>query len=123
MPRVRTTKEIRRGGTSLEKATNESSANAALTVASPSDGPRRVLFATVKYSAAPTHAGVTATLNSGTGGTWDTLLDTGAANAQATVYVPEHHEAEIADGDQIEILAPAGGGVITAAISLYTEAL
>lgn len=123
MPLVRTSENISREGTSLEKATDESEANTALTVSSPSKGPRRILFATVKYSAVPVQGGVTATLKSGTGSAWDTLLETGAANAQATVYIPNEGDSVIADGDKVDITAPAAGGVITSAITLYTEGL
>lgn len=82
----------------------------------------RLLFVTAKYSAAPTQAGVSTTLNSALGAAYDVALNTGSANAQTTVYVPDG-DIIIEAGDSIDVLAPAGGGVITSAIAIYCEVI
>ena len=76
----------------------------------------------VAYSAAPTQAGISVTLNSGAGAGYDTLIASGAANARYTVYVPDE-EILLKEDDVVDVLAPAGGGVITSSISIYTELL
>jgi len=106
-----------------------SAADTALTISTaattPAAGPpvvRRLLYVTVPYSATPTQAGVTVVLNSGAGGAYDTILDTGAANEEDGVYEPTS-EIRILPGDTIDVIAPAGGGVITSSIAIYTERL
>lgn len=81
--------------------------------------PFKVSYVAVKYSAAPTQAGVTIELDSGAGVAYDTTLSTGSANAQNTVYFPTGDDLILANGDAIRVTAPAGGGVITSAISIY----
>lgn len=104
------------------RTTAQSGANAAQTVSTPTGDVRRLLFVTVKYSGAPTHAGVTVTLNSGAGSAYDTLLATGSANAQNTLYIPDE-EILILSDDVIDVAAPAGGGALTSAVAIYTETL
>ena len=106
----------------LESHSDASAGNTALTLSTLSGQLRRLLFVTVKYSAAPTQTGVTVTLNSGAGAAYDTLLATGSANAQNTVYIPDEEILLMGD-DVIDVLAPAGGVGITAAIAIYTEPL
>lgn len=77
---------------------------------------------TVKYSAAPTQAGVTTELDSGIGSAYDTTLNTGTANAQNTVYIPGD-AVKYGKDDSIRVTAPAGGAGITSSISIYTEGL
>ncbi len=101
---------------------DQSAANSALSVATQTGKAMRLLFVAVKYSAAPTQAGVTVDLDSGAGAAWDTNLFTGSANAQDTVYVPDG-EIRIADDDAISVTAPAGGTGITSQISVYVELL
>ena len=106
--------EVTRGvRTAVVRDKDQSAANTALTVTTPTGAVRKLLFVTVKYSAAPTQGGVTVELDSGAGAAWDTPLFTGTANAQNNVYLPD---------DAIKVTAPAGGGVLTSAISVYTEA-
>lgn len=107
-------------GSSIEKITEKSAANTALSLSTPTGKGRRFLFATVKYSAAPTQGGVTFEIDSGTGSDYDALLNTGSANAQHTVYIPGD-KIELQDDDIIKVTAPAAGGVITSAISITTE--
>ena len=96
-------------------------ANAITAASSPDiDGVQQLVMVTAKYSAAPTQAGVTVTLNSGAGAGYDTLLTTGTANAQNTVYIPAA-PVFIAEDDVIDVSAPAGGGVITSSVAIYTR--
>lgn len=96
-------------------------ADTALTISTDTGRPRRLLQVAINYSAAPTQAGATVTLNSGAGAAYDFVLNTGSANAQSTVYAPA--QVILAADDTIDVLAPAGGGVITATIAIYTEDL
>ena len=109
-------------GGRYRRLSETSAANTALSVTTPSAVPHRLLFATVKYSAAPTQAGVTTEIDSGVGAGSDVVLNTGAANAQATVYAPDA-ELRVADGDAFKVTAPAGGAGITASIVVYVELL
>jgi hypothetical protein len=81
----------------------------------------RLLFATAKYSASPTQAGVTLTLDSGADTAFDVVLNTGSANAQTTVYIPTPDTIIIQPDDVLTLTAPAGGGVITNAVAIYVE--
>lgn len=83
---------------------------------------RRVLMVTTAYSAAPTQAGVTSTLNSGAGAGYDTLLNTGTANARYSAWFPNANLV-LGDDDALDVSAPAGGAGITASIAVYTEEL
>lgn len=106
----------------LERSVGTSVANTAQTVSSPADpaSGRRIVLITVAYSAAPTQAGVTVTLNSGAGAGYDCPLLTGSANARYTTFQPT--DAIIIElDDVIDVLAPAGGADITSAIAIYTE--
>lgn len=107
-------------GSSTEKLTNVSAGDTALVLSTPVGKSRRFLFATVKYSAAPTQSGVTVEIDSGTGAAYDALLNTGSANALHTVYLPAK-DIELQDDDVIKVSAPAAGGVITSTISITTE--
>lgn len=80
----------------------------------------RLSHVTTKYSAAPTQAGVTVTLNSGAGSGFDTVLNTGSANVQNTTFIPSSPLYFMED-DQIDVSAPAGGGVITSSTAIYCE--
>ena len=107
-------------GSSIEKITEKSAANTALSLSTPVGKNRRFLFATVKYSATPVQSGVTVEIDSGTGSDYDSLLNTGSSNAQHTVYIPGD-KIELQDDDIIKVTAPAAGGAITSAISITTE--
>lgn len=103
--------------------TGTSTANQADTMTSPTCPERaaqKLLFVAVGYSAAPTQTGVTVELDSGAGAAFDATLSTGAANAQDTVYIPDH-EVWIVPGDAIRVSAPAGGGGITSNVSIYLD--
>lgn len=82
----------------------------------------RLAYVTVRYSAAPTQAGVTVSLDSGLGSSFDATLHTGSANAQETVYLPDGNVYLLPD-DAVLVSAPAGGGGITASIAIVTERL
>lgn len=118
---TKTTPYALSGPIAIERLTNQSAGDTAMSVSTPTGKMRRFLYATVKYSAAPTQAGVTFELDSGKGAAWDALLDTGSANAQTTVLVPNNQNFILGDDDIIKVTAPGGGGVITSAISIYTE--
>ena len=78
------------------------------------------MLVTVEYSANVT-VNVTVTLNSGAGAAWDTLLQTIALNAAKSGTWTPDEETIIDTDDVIDVLAPAGGGVITSAVAIYTE--
>lgn len=81
----------------------------------------KLLWVSVKYSAAPTQTGVTIAIDSGLGAAYDTTITTGSANIQSTFFFPDHGEVWLGKGDAIVVTAPAAGGVITAAIVICTE--
>ncbi len=109
-------------GGRYRRFTDQSAANVDLTLSTPAEVPLRILFVTVKYSAAPTQSGITVILNSGAGSVHDTLLATGLANALDTVYFPDGDE-KLSEDDVIDVLAPAGGAGITSAVAIYMEVL
>lgn len=109
-------------GKKLDRHVETGVANTALTVTVPAATARRLVLVTAKYSAAPTQAGVTTTLDSGAGAVYDTLLNTGTANAQNTVYQPSE-DLMFGSDDAIVVVAPAGGVGITASVAVYTAGL
>lgn len=101
---------------------DESAANSAFTVTPTVGRVRRILFVTVKYSANVT-VNVTVTLNSGRGSTYDTLLQTIAlAAARDGFWIPDE-DVILADDDELDVLAPAGGAGVTSTIMVYSEAV
>ena len=104
----------------IERHVEVSSANTALTAVTPVGKAAKKLHVMVKYSAAPTHAGITVTQNSGAGSAHDTQLDASAANAEDYDF-----QADILLGtdDTIDVLAPAGGVGITSAIAIYVDVI
>lgn len=109
-----------RGG--IERWVLTGGADTAATCSTAVGQARRLIWAAVHYSAAPTQAGVTVTLNCGSGAAYDTVLHTGSANAADTVYIPTQDLLIMGD-DAIDVAAPAGGATITARIVIYTEPL
>jgi hypothetical protein len=113
----------------LERTVGTSAANTAQTVSvgggalGANDGvARRVKYITVHYSASPTQTGVTLTLNSGAGSTYDTLLKTGTADAQNNFYSELDFGRIILMGDDtLDIVAPAAGGAITSRVTAICE--
>ena len=78
----------------------------------------------VSYSAAPTQTGVTVALDSGLGADYDATLLTGSANAQYTIYPVDLKTPFILlEDDSLVVTAPAGGGVLTATISIIGREL
>ena len=111
-------------GADLDTPANGQSAPASSqTVVTASGVKRRILFTTISYSSSVT-LNASITLLSALGAAWNTLLATvvftGAANA---LWVPPHSEFVIAPGDQIQVIAPSGGGAITSAVAIYSEIL
>ena len=84
--------------------------------------PRRLVQVTVSYSAAPTSAATTITLNSGAGSGYDTLLSTGQTNTRYMVYIPDQ-EITLMSDDAIDVVAASGGGALTCGVAIYTEIL
>lgn len=111
---------IGKGAISVERLSEASVANTALSLSTPVGKPRRLIFATCKYSAAPTQAGVTVEIDSGAGAAYDAVLLTGSANAQTTAHIPTN-DLIIGDDDIIKVTAPAGGATITSQIVIQTE--
>lgn len=105
----------------VERHSDESLANTALTVTVAAGRMRQILLVTVKYSGAAM-VSVTATLNSGAGASWDTLLDnTPLGGGTDFTYEPDE-ELVIAGDDAIDVLAPAVVGE-TSAVAVYTRVL
>lgn len=80
----------------------------------------RLSHVTAAYSGNPTQTGVTVTLNSGAGAAFDTVLNTGTANARYTTFIPSS-PLYFAEDDQIDVSAPAGGGSLTSSVAIYCE--
>ena len=106
--------------TRIIRSTGTSTANAIGTASTTTGEVLELVMVTVAYSAAPTQAGVTTTLDSGAGAAYDTLLNTGTADARYTAFLPTAPIFIMAD-DQIDVSAPAGGAGITSAIAIYTK--
>jgi hypothetical protein len=106
----------------VSRHTDASTANAAVTLTTPTGRPVRLLGVFVKYSAAPTQTGVTVEIDSGAGAAYDTTISTGSANVQNNQYIPTQ-ELIISATDAIRVTAPAAGGAVTGQISVYTEAI
>jgi hypothetical protein len=107
-------------GPQYQRDSDASAANTALSVSTPTGRVKRLLLVICKYSATPTQAGVTCTLDSGRGAAYDTVLDTGTANAQVTVFKPTVPYPLMSD-DCIKVDAPAGGATITSQVTILTE--
>lgn len=86
----------------------------------PSDRARRLVYALVKYSAAPTEAGTTNVLTPFAGSLYATTLSTGAANTQSNAYVPGA-PLFLLPGDSFAVTAPSGGGAIVAYVTIAWE--
>lgn len=82
----------------------------------------RVLSAYAVYSANPTQAGVTFKIDNGAGSSYDSIVNTGSANARYTNYMPSC-PVFLGEGDAMVVDAPAGGAGITASVSVYAEEL
>lgn len=104
------------------RVTDASAANTALTLSALLGVAFRLVAVLVKYSAAPTQAGVSTVLNSGVGAAYDTTLNTGSANAQNTVFIPTN-DLVVAEDDAIDVTAPAGGAGITSQITILARKL
>ena len=120
-----TTTETRgalRGGLVAVRYHGTGTSNQADTLSStavPKHKTQRLVMVTCAYSGAATQAGVTTTIDSGIGASYDTLLNTGSNNAQYTAYIPDG-DVWLLPGDAIIVAAPAGGAV-TAAITITLE--
>lgn len=104
----------------VTRYSDKSTANQPLVLTIPASAARHLSWVLVKYSAAPTQAGVTIAVDSGAGSDYDGTLVTGDANAQVTSYIPSP-SLTFCDDDAIVITAPAGGGGITSTIAAVME--
>ena len=102
-----------------------SAGDTAQTVSTPSGNPKRILQVLIAYSAAPTYTGtdLIIKINSGAGAAYDTVVAVGSNNEQYKTYVPAEEPIYLFDDDVLEVTAPAGGGVITSSISIYSESI
>lgn len=112
----------KQGPASLRRLDGVAAPNTVGTLATPVGYVGRLVMAIVKYSAVPVQAGITVELASGLGAPYDGLLFTGAANLQSTVFVPTG-DVYFRQDDAIRVTSPAGGGVITQTVTIYTEEL
>lgn len=113
---------ISKTGMGLDSHSEKSKTDAALTVSTPTGQARKILYATIKYSAAVT-LNVTVTRNSQRGVDYDTLRETLILTNQRDGFFAPSEELNLLDGDALDILAPAGGPGITAAIEIVSEVL
>ena len=107
-------------GIPVESTKGESAADTAQTVSSPARGRRDLKVVTVAYSASVS-VDVLVTLNAGAGDAYDTILGRIELSSERYgVYLPEA-PIPMADGDAIDVLAPAGGGGITSTVEIRME--
>lgn len=105
---------------SIKRLSAAGADNGIATVSSTVGKKYRFLFATAVYSASPTQAGVTLTLDSGAGSAYDAVLLSGSANATTTILQPTN-EIIINSDDVLTLTAPAGGSGKTSGIAMYLE--
>lgn len=99
-----------------------SAANAPQTVTTPTGTRRRVKFVTIHYSAA-VNVTATLTLVSALGAGFNTILySIVLAGASDALLFPDGN-LDIAAGDSLSLLAPAGGVGITSSVVIYTDIL
>jgi len=108
---------------SLKTFSGKSAANTAQSVSTELGKKYLVHRVIASYSAAPTQAGVTAALDSKLGTDYDAVIYTGSANARYNFLPLDSKPFLVMEGDVFTVTAPAGGGVITSAISIIAEEL
>lgn len=108
-----------RNALSHERHSAQSASGADLTVSTPTGNVRRILFVTVKYTAAAT-VNVTITLNSGAGADRNTLIQTIALSGSTDgIFIPTA-PLIISDDDIIDVLAPLLASE-TSSVVVYSE--
>ena len=109
---------------SLKRFSGKSGANGILSVSTLSGKKYVVHQVIISYSATPVQAGVTVNHDSGLGSDYDAVLLTGSANARYTIFPVDLTKPFIVmEDDNLVVTAPAGGGVITSAITILAEEL
>lgn len=93
---------------------------AATSGAVPAGELRRLVSVEAHYDGTATQAGVTTARNSSNGDAYDTILDTGAANAEDSLYAPAT-DIYLLPGDAVTVTCPAGGAGVVAAVTIITE--
>ena len=105
------------GGT-LHCDGDESAADTELTVTTPIRGAGFLSEVTVQYSVAVT-LDVVITKKSHHGAAWDTVIETiEMVGARSAALGAESREKPLVPGDQIEVVAPAGGSGVTSAVTV-----
>ena len=104
----------------IVRYSGKSAADTAQTVSTVPGVKLRVKHVTVSYSAAPTQTGVIITLNSGIAASYDDVLSTGTANVRYTYWTPDNDLWLQAD-DQLDVLCPSAGGVVTSSATIVCE--
>ena len=102
-----------------DRHSDQSASGANLTVSTSPGNARRILFITVKYTAAAT-VNVTVTLNSGAGPAWDTLLFKIVLDGKRNGSLILPGPLIISKDDTIDVFAPLLAGQ-TSAIAIYSE--
>ena len=112
------------GSTGLKRHKDTSAADTSLTLTTPAPlrgKTKKLLWVAVKYSAPPTHSGVTIGINSGAGAAFDFNLVTGNANDEDFFWESDGGEFKLLNDDAVEVVAPAGGGSLTATIMVMMQ--
>lgn len=109
---------------SFVRKSGKSAANTDLTVSTEVGKKMLVDQIIVAYSASPTQTGVEVSLDSGLGSDYDAVLLTGSANTKINIFPTNLTKPIILmEDDVLSVKAPAGGGVITATITIIGRTL
>lgn len=90
------------------------------TTAVPEHKNQKLCYIAANYSGAVTQTGVTMGIDSGLGATYDFTFNTGTADTQNNVYVPDR-DIYILPGDSFTVTALAGGSGDIAYIQVVVE--
>lgn len=103
----------------LEQSVETGTANAQLTATLAASEPRQIVCVGVTYSASASVT-VAVNVNSGGGAAYDFTLGTIALTNETTGSWIPTSPVYISDIDALDVVAPAGGADVTAAVSIYT---
>lgn len=106
-------------GTFTEIFSQTSASGAAQTLSTDTDGVRRLVKITIKYSGGSPTGTATLTLNSVVGATFDTLEKSISIGGTDTMYIPSE-DTWITDGDAWDLVVPLLSSQTSAAV-IYTE--
>ncbi len=122
MARATKRSSISKTGMGLDSHSEKSKVDTALIVSTPTGQARKILYATIKYSANVTQ-NVTVIRNSQRGVDYDTVRETLILTAERDGFFAPSEELKLLDGDALDIRAPAGGAGITSTIEIVSEVL